>query len=117
LANIAIEHEDSHRDSPRLSTVQALLILMKAREFHPKRGYFYRSWSHVVDIINMAKDLNLNEHLEAHKGGNCCQLTPTECVSRTRTWQLLYILESMIGAPQGECDSYDFLWTFNLRVA
>ena len=42
---LASRHEESFKDVPRLSTIQAILILTKAREFIPKRGYYYRSWS------------------------------------------------------------------------
>jgi hypothetical protein len=80
---------------------------MKARESHPKRGYFYRSWTSLVNIIAMAKDVGLAEHLSHHDGGNSCQFTPAECVSRTRIWQLLFILEVMIGGPQGEFSLFE----------
>jgi hypothetical protein len=55
----------------------------------------------LVNIIAMAKDLGLNEHLDDHNHGQC-GLTPGECVSRTRIWQTIFILEAMIGAPQGK---------------
>jgi len=86
-----------------MATVQAQLLLMKARESQPsRRGYFYRSWMSLVNIIAMAKDLGMNEHLDDHRHGQC-GLTPGECVSRTRIWQTLFILEAMIGGPQGGC--------------
>ena len=49
----------------------------------------------------MAKDLGLHVHLESHEGGNSCQFTPADCVCKTRIWQLLFILEVMVGGPQG----------------
>ena len=55
----------------------------------------------LVNIIAMAKDLGLGQHLEAHEVGNSCQFTSTECVCQTRIWQLLFILEVMVGGPQG----------------
>jgi hypothetical protein len=94
-------HEESYKDSPRLSTVQALVLLLKAREAYPKRGYFYRSWNTLVNIVAMAKDLEIDMHLEDHQDGNTCRNSPTDCVCKTRIWQLLYILEAMIGGPQG----------------
>ncbi|KAI4200070.1 MAG: hypothetical protein LQ350_004209 [Teloschistes chrysophthalmus] len=39
---LASQHEDCFMDVPRLSTIQALLLLLKAREAAPKRGYYYR---------------------------------------------------------------------------
>jgi hypothetical protein len=86
---------------PRLSTVQAQLLLMKAKESQPKRGYFYRSWMSLVNIIAMAKDLELDQHVQNHTDGNTCSFTPSECVCRTRIWQVVFMLEPFIGGPQG----------------
>lgn len=88
-------------DVPRLSTIQALLLLLKARESAPKRGYYYRSWMTVKKLITMAHDLDLHEHYTEHKAGRRCELDPTECLIRTRIWQNIFICEMMIGGPQG----------------
>jgi hypothetical protein len=74
---------------------------MKARESQPKRGYFYRSWMSLVGIITIAKDLGLGNHYRSHEDDDICEYTPAECICRTRIWQLVYILECMIGGPQG----------------
>lgn len=78
-----------------------MLILLKAREAAPRRGYFYRSWMTLVNTIAMAKDLELNNHLEQHEAGESC-MSVYDCVCKTRCWQLCYVLEAMIGGPQGE---------------
>lgn len=96
-----VGHEESFRDVPRLSTIQASLILLKARESAPKRGYFYRSWMIVVNAVAMCKDLNMHEHAEDHDMGRSCNSTFSDCAVKTRIWQLLYVLEAMIGGPQG----------------
>ncbi|KAE9978515.1 hypothetical protein EG328_001425 [Venturia inaequalis] len=101
---LASRHEESYRDVPRLSTIQASLILLKARESAPKRGYFYRSWMIVVNAVAMAKDLNMHEHVEDHDLGQPCNNSLLECGVKTRIWQLLYVLEAMIGGPQGRHD-------------
>lgn len=96
-------------DVPRLSTIQALLLLLKAREAAPKAGYYYRSWQTVKTMVSMAKDLELNEHLSSHVEGGSCNLDPVECLVQTRVWQTLLVVEIMIGGPQGmhilSCDS------------
>ncbi|KAF2674193.1 hypothetical protein BT63DRAFT_408401 [Microthyrium microscopicum] len=103
---LAIRHEESYKDVPRLTTVQAQLLLMKAKESQPqKRGYFYRSWMSIVNIIAMSKDLGLHEHLESHEDEGSCGFSTPECVSRTRIWQTLSILEAMVGGPQAR---YEF---------
>lgn len=88
-------------DVPRLSTVQALLLLLKARESAPKKGYYYRSWQTVKTIVSMAKDLDLHEHYGIHAEGKPCDLDPVECLVQTRVWQTLLVVEVMVGAPQG----------------
>jgi hypothetical protein len=99
---IIVGHEESFKDVPRLSTIQASLILLKARESAPKRGYFYRSWMIIVNAVAMAKDLDMHQHAEIHDMGQSCSSTTLyECAAKTRIWQLLYVLEAMIGGPQG----------------
>ncbi|KAJ8123906.1 hypothetical protein ONZ43_g260 [Nemania bipapillata] len=111
---LASKHADSFMDVPRLSTLQALLIILKAREAVPKRGYYYRSWMSIVHCVAMARDLGLDEHFENHKAGKLCGSTPAECLTKTRVWQTIFICETMIAAPQGrndlsvELESLDF---------
>ena len=96
-------------DVPRLSTVQAMMILLKARESSPKRGYYYRSWITIKKIITMAIDLDLHEHLDLHKKGGTCGSDPTECLIKTRIWQSIFTVETMVGAPQGQYYSFALL--------
>lgn len=111
-------------DVPRLSTIQALLLLLKARESTPKKGYYYRSWQTVKTIISMAKDLELHEHYGIHSEGKHCSLDPIECLVQTRVWQTLLVVEVMIGGPQGmlrrnpaslECNLTSMGRSFRLR--
>ena len=97
----SLEHENCFMDVPRLSTIQALLILLKARESAPKRGYYYRSWMTIKTIVAMAKDLELNEHYMDHQEGRGCGSDPTECLVKKRIWQNIYVCEMMVGGPQG----------------
>ncbi|KAL4981796.1 hypothetical protein BDW68DRAFT_73007 [Aspergillus falconensis] len=101
---LATRHESSFMDVPRLSTIQALLLLLKARESLPKKGYYYRSWQTVKTIISMAKDLDIHEHNRMHLEEKTCNLSPVECLVQTRVWQALLVVEVMIGAPQGRSD-------------
>lgn len=104
VTNIAIEHGDSFMDTPRLSTLQGMLIVLKARESAPKRGYYFRSWMTVVQCVQMAKDLGLDEHYEEHKAGRPCGSDPADCITKTRIWQTIFIVELMVGSPQGKLD-------------
>ncbi|KAM7222560.1 hypothetical protein V8F06_002054 [Rhypophila decipiens] len=101
---LATRHADSFMDVPRLSTLQALLILLKAREQAPKKGYYYRSWMSIVQCVAMGKDLGLDEHYEDHQAGRPCGSSPAECQLKDRIWQTIFICEVMIGSPQGRTD-------------
>lgn len=98
---LAAIHEDRYLDAPRLSTISALLLLLKAREAVPKRGYYYRSWMMCKTIASMAKDLDLHQHHALHLKGQSCGSDLVECLTKTRVWQTLMICETMIGGPQG----------------
>lgn len=87
-------------DVPRLSTLQALMILLKAKESAPKKGYYYRSWMSIVQAVQLGKDLGLDEHYADHQAGRCAG-SPAECALKTRIWQTLFVVELMIGSPQG----------------
>ncbi|ORX94520.1 hypothetical protein BCR34DRAFT_499193 [Clohesyomyces aquaticus] len=101
---LASKHEESFKDVPRLSTVQAMILLMKAREASPRRGYFWRSWMTVVNMVAMAKDLDLHEHYETHQMGKSCGSSVADCIAKTRVWHTLFVLEVMVGGPQGRFD-------------
>lgn len=101
---LASKHADSFMDVPRLSTLQGMLIVLKARESAPKRGYYFRSWMTVVSCVQMAKDLGLDEHFEEHKAGRPCGSEIADCVTKTRIWQTIFVVELMIGSPQGRTD-------------
>ncbi|VUC35822.1 unnamed protein product [Clonostachys rosea] len=101
---LSSRHADAFLDVPRLSTLQGLLLLLKAREAVPKRGYYYRSWMTVVQCAQMGKDLELDEHLDDHASGRGCDFSPADCQLRTRIWQVVFVCEVMVGAPQGRFD-------------
>jgi hypothetical protein len=107
-------HEECFLEKPRLSTLQALLLLLKARESAPKRGYYYRSWITCRTIVSMAKDLDLHEHYSAHADGGSCGLDAVECLTKTRVWQTIFVCEMMVGGPQGtiwcSCDMLIAHW-------
>lgn len=56
----------------------------------------------MVTLIDMAKELGLDEHYGLHKDGLPCGSTYNDCVTKTRIWQTLFACELMIGAPQGK---------------
>ena len=102
---LAEKHEESFKDVPRLSTLQAMILLTKARESLSKRGYYWRSWMAVKYMCTMSVDLGLHEHYDYHRGdANTCTLPKADCMVRTRIWQTLSVLELLVGAPMGRSD-------------
>ncbi|GAB7364158.1 hypothetical protein MBLNU230_g4709t1 [Neophaeotheca triangularis] len=114
---LAAKHEESFKDVPRISTIQAMILLIKAREFAPVQGYFYRSWMAVKYMVTMAFDLGLNEHHDEHTGDQGhCALTQADCMARIKVWQNLFALEILVGAPQGRNDFAIELETVDFRI-
>lgn len=56
----------------------------------------------MLNIIAMAKDLELHEHYGIHQQGGSCHSAPHECAIKTRLWHTLFVVELMIGGPQGQ---------------
>jgi hypothetical protein len=81
-----------------------MILLTKAREFVPRRGYYFRSWMAVKYMTTMAFDLSLHEHRDQHRTAGGCKLSKVDCMARTRVWQTLFSLEILVGAPQGRTD-------------
>ena len=101
---LAARHEEAFKDVPRLSTVQGLILVMKARETAPKRGYYYRSWMTIQYMIRMGKDLGLHTHDKLHVQGRTCKFDPPDCLLKSRVWHTLFQMELMVGGPQGRTD-------------
>lgn len=102
---------DSFMDIPRLSTLQAMLLILKAREAAPRRGYFYRSWMSIVQCVQMGKELGLDDHYEDHRAGRPCNSSAADCGVKTRIWQTIFICETMIGSSQGMSECIVFVFS------
>jgi len=99
---MAERHARYYEDAPRLSTLQGLVILLKANEFRAKGGYHYRNWTSITRIVQMAVDLGLHEHKDLHTRNLCPdEGQGNECIVRTRLWHTIFVLELMIGGAQG----------------
>jgi hypothetical protein len=50
---------DEYADTPRISTVQALLLLIKYQEYHRRPGFFCRPSLYMQMVVRMCNDLGL----------------------------------------------------------
>lgn len=57
----ALEIMDDFIDVPRISTVQALLLIVKYQECYQRSGYFHRSHFYLSMAVRMCQDLGLSQ--------------------------------------------------------
>lgn len=57
----ALDLLDDFIDSPRIATVQALILLVKYQEYYQRSGYFHRSYTYLRMACQMCCDLGLNQ--------------------------------------------------------
>ena len=55
----------------------------------------------IVGMAHMAKDLKLDEHHDQHTDEGGCSLPTIDCLIKTRVWHMIYIVELIVGGPQG----------------
>ncbi len=90
------QHQLDFLDAPRLTTLQAYIINLKAQETRPHtKGYMYRGWLTLSVIIRMGKDLSL------HRLGEDNKLQNSELTSGRRIWQVALFMDQMMGSAQG----------------
>lgn len=91
-------------DAPRLDTLQAEIINLKALEDRPNvPGYLYRGWFHLGNVVRMGKDLGL--HTSSYKPGK-----NQNSIMGLRTWQVCSIMDQFMATGQGrefQCDMDD----------
>lgn len=87
--------------APGLATLQALLILIKAKESLPKKNYYFDAWLEISKCNQMAQSLGLHTHSARHVRGESCSLALAECTLWRRIWQTIYVVEVMISYPKG----------------
>jgi hypothetical protein len=99
--SLSERHKKHFDDAPRVSTMQARLLLMKANEFKMRHGFHYRSWSSIASIVQMGRDLKIDDHLDLHMNSLCLSEHEEDCIVLTRLWSVCFVLELMIGGSQG----------------
>ncbi|CAG8489250.1 22808_t:CDS:2 [Cetraspora pellucida] len=84
---------DDFFDAPRLSTIQAQILLLKFQEGMRRPGFFFRSWLYFGTILRMAQDLDLEKNLEKWN----LEISREDMIVRKRVWQTCFIYDQLMG--------------------
>ncbi|CAG8609545.1 8155_t:CDS:2 [Ambispora leptoticha] len=88
---------DDFLDTPRLSTVQAQILILKFQEGIRRPGFFFRSWLYFGMIIRMAQDLGLNKNFDKWN----IHISREELITRKRVWQICFLCDQFMSGAQG----------------
>ncbi|KAK4509145.1 uncharacterized protein ATC70_007495 [Mucor velutinosus] len=93
----ALDLLDEFIDSPRISTVQALVLLVKYQEYHQRPGYFYRSYTYLRMASQMCNDLGLGQ-LEGDS---------YDIEAKRRTFWATFMYDLLMSIEQGHATYFD----------
>jgi hypothetical protein len=88
---------DDFLDTPRLSTIQAQILMLKFQESIRRPGFFFRSWLYFGVIIRMAQDLGLNKSFDKWN----VHISREDMVARKRVWQICFMCDQFMSSAQG----------------
>ncbi|RIA91492.1 fungal-specific transcription factor domain-containing protein [Glomus cerebriforme] len=88
---------DDFLDIPRLSTVQAQILMLKFQEGIRRPGFFFRSWLYFGVIIRMAQDLGLNKNFDKWN----VHISREDLICRKRVWQVCFLCDQFMSGAQG----------------
>ncbi|KAI8351781.1 fungal-specific transcription factor domain-containing protein [Choanephora cucurbitarum] len=95
----ALDILDQYLDAPRLSTVQALLLLVKYQEGTPRTGYFHRAYTYLGMAVSMCNDLGLSQFVE--------QDPLYDAETRRRTFWVAYMYDLLMSIEHGHATYFD----------
>ncbi|CAO3636596.1 unnamed protein product [Cunninghamella blakesleeana] len=90
--NRAISLMELYADSPRLSFVQSLLLIIKYQELVLRHGFLYRTRYYFKMVIKMANDLGLSRPIKCH---------PILSELRGRVFWAIYIYDILLSTELG----------------
>ncbi|ORZ20479.1 fungal-specific transcription factor domain-domain-containing protein [Absidia repens] len=92
----AIALVELYMDVPRLTTIQALLLIIRYQEVVRRPGFFSRTRFYLGLAIRMCNDLGLPHKLPA-----TCQIHPNLAEERRRVFWMVYIYDLLISTELG----------------
>ncbi|KAG0163779.1 hypothetical protein DFQ28_011297 [Apophysomyces sp. BC1034] len=91
---------DDFSDAPRVSTIQALVLLIKYQETYRRAGFFCRPGLYLSMAVQMCNELGLSR-LEGGNNESC------EVEGQKRTFWMTYIYDLMMSIEQGREPFFD----------
>ncbi|KAG0240153.1 fungal-specific transcription factor domain-containing protein [Mortierella sp. GBAus27b] len=92
---------DDTLDKPRLSTVQALLIIIKYQEGVKQPGFYFRTYMYTQMVIVLARELQLHKTTPVN-----AKLDPENHEIRRRLFWTIFVLDQFLAVSQGRTTSF-----------
>ncbi|KAF8926528.1 hypothetical protein BGZ58_011113, partial [Dissophora ornata] len=92
---------DDTLDKPRLSTIQALLLIIKYQEGVKHPGFYFRTYMYTQMVIVLARELQLHQTTPVN-----VKLDPESHEVRRRLFWSIFVLDQFISLSQGRTMSF-----------
>ncbi|KAF9996753.1 hypothetical protein BGZ65_007669 [Modicella reniformis] len=92
---------DDTLDKPRLSTIQALLLIIKYQEGVKHTGFYFRTYMYSQMVIVLARELQLHKTAPVNM-----KLDPESHEVRRRLFWSIFVLDQFISLSQGRITSF-----------
>ncbi|KAF9182488.1 hypothetical protein BGZ51_004715 [Haplosporangium sp. Z 767] len=92
---------DDTMDKPRLSTIQALLMVIKYQEGLKRTGFYFRTYMYIQMVIVLARELQLHKTTPVN-----AKLDPESHEVRRRLFWAIFVLDQFMSVSQGRTMSF-----------
>ncbi|ORX57482.1 hypothetical protein DM01DRAFT_1382031 [Hesseltinella vesiculosa] len=98
----ALSYLELYLDAPRLSTIQAMLLLIRYQDLQQRTGYLWRSRSFMPMVVQMCHDLSLHRSLP-----DACSAPALLIEQRNRVFWIAFIYDVLIHTEAGVPFKFD----------
>ncbi|KAG0253295.1 hypothetical protein BG011_006433 [Mortierella polycephala] len=92
---------DDAMDKPRLSTIQALLMVIKYQEGLKRTGFYFRTYMYIQMVVVLARELQLYKTTPVN-----AKLDPESHEVRRRLFWAIFVLDQFMSVSQGRTMSF-----------
>ncbi|KAI7819988.1 fungal-specific transcription factor domain-containing protein [Gamsiella multidivaricata] len=92
---------DDTLDKPRLSTIQALLMVIKYQEGVKQSGFYFRTYMYTQMVVVLARELQLHKTTPVN-----AKLDPESHEVRRRLFWAIFVLDQFLSVSQGRTMSF-----------